>query len=383
MMISRRLFDLNNIYVYGVTLALPLAFLHLSTAYFIADVDLNSFSIIFPSLAVLSLVLELGISQFIVASKISIRKITIYFFSSAVFQYCYFILVCSVFYLSGFVIEEPAYYTLEVFLSFIFYAYSGFLISISRGIVDRARRRDVAIILRIITNIGVTGAIIIAYLGYDATLSFSFCAFTRLCVAVPILYRRFLNSNTRKENLERGMQISLNWTLFKLSASGITAFTVTGLLSRSIWLLLAAPSAFTMYVVAAEFCARISGFFLNAVQPFFHIIVKRIIWFDVLSLLAAIMALIFYEDRLLSILALSILLVTTGLKLQVFLIYERHLLRIAFPFLELISITVAFLLFSEIRQTDLQLLNAWVIGQLFCSFVCSTYLIYLRRGYGI
>ena len=84
-MISRRLYDLNNIYVYGLALALPLGCLHLLTAYFIADVDPNSISIIFPSLAVLALVLELGISQFIVASKISIRKITIYFFTSAAF----------------------------------------------------------------------------------------------------------------------------------------------------------------------------------------------------------------------------------------------------------------------------------------------------------
>lgn len=382
-MISRRLSDLNNIYVYGLALALPLVCLHLSTAYFIAGVDPNSISIIFPSLAVLALVLELGISQFIVASKISIRKISIYFLTSAAFQYCYFILVCSVFCLSGLVIGESDYYTLAVFFSFLCYAYSGLLISISRGIVDRARRRDIAIILRIVTNIGVTGAVIIAYLGYDATSSFYFCAFTRLCVAGPLLFRRFLDSNIRKESLERGIHSNLNWTLLKLSASGITAFTVTGLLSRSIWLWLVAPSAFSMYVVAAEFCARVSGFLLNAVQPFFHVLVKRLIWFDMLSLFATIMSFMFYDHRLPSILAVSILLLTTGVKLQIFLMYDRHLFRIAFPFIELISITVAFLLFSEIRQTDLQLLNAWVIGQLFCSFLCTVYLRFLQRDYGI
>jgi hypothetical protein len=348
------------------------------TAYYIADVDINSISIIFPSLAVLALVLELGISQFIVASKIRSRSIVKYLLTDRAFQYAYFVLFCGVFLLSGFVIGEAAYYKVEIFCSFLLYAYTGFLLSISRGVVDRSRRRDLAITFRIVSNVGVAGAVIIAYSGYEATWSFCFCSLIRLSVAGPFM-SRFVERRRYNDLLKPGMRDDFRRILLKLSANGITTFIVGGMISRSVWLALVAPGAFSIYVIAAEFCSRISGFSLNAVQPFFHVIVKRLFWLDVLSCLAAIFALVFYENRISSILALSIILVNTGLKLQALLVYDRHLVRIAFPFIEFVAITFTFLLLSDGFQTDLQLLNAWVIGQLFCSFLGTIYLEYIRR----
>ena len=378
-MINRRLLSLDNIYLYGLTLVIPLGCLHLSTAYFIADVNVEAISIIFPSLAVLALVLELGISQFLVASKIRSRDIVSFLFTDSIFHYAYFALICIVFFLSGFVIGEASYYELEVFLSFILYVYSGFFLSISRGIVDRSRRRDLAISLRIISNIGVAGAVIIAYFGFEATWSFCFCALIRISVAGPFIFQRFLQSIKNKGFLKSEMRSDLRKTILKLSANGMTVFIIGGLISRSVWLALAASSAFSIYVIAAEFCSRISGFLLNALQPFFHVVIKRLLIFDILSCFLAIFALALYENRLSSILALSIILVTTGLKLQALLIYERHLFRITFPFFEFLVITFTFLLLKGNFQADLELVNSWVIGQLVCSLLCSIYLRHLKR----
>ena len=375
--------SLNNIYVYGLALAIPLASLHFSTAYFISDVDVNKISLIFPSLAVLALVLEMGISQYIVASKTRIRIIINYLFTDNIFQIAFFLLVCSVFLLSGFVIGESIYYKFEIFLSFLLYAYSGFALSISRGTVDRLKKRGLAIIIRIISNIGLTGAIIIAYLGYDAVWSFYFCSLTRFLVAGPLILRLFFRFTKHKYFLKPETQSDMRGTLLKLSASGISSFLVTGLMSRSVWLAIAPSSAFSIYVIAAEFCSRISGFLLNSFQPFFHIILKRLIWFDILSCIASINALIFHDNRISSILALSIILVTTGIKLQSLLIYERHLVRVLFPLVEFFLITFTLLMLKNIFQTDLQLVNSWIIGQLICSFLCTIYLNYLKKEYEI
>lgn len=382
-MINRRLPSLDNIYVYGLTLAIPLACLHTLTAYFIIKVDVNSISLIFPSLAVLALVLEMGISQYIVATKTRIKIIINYLFTDSIFQCAYFVLISCVFLLSGFVVGESAYYNIEIFLSFLLYAYSGFLLSISRGIVDRLRRRDLAILFRIISNIGLTGAIVITYIGYEATWSFYFCSLVRFAIAGPFISRLFFRFLRYRYFLKPQIRVHMRRTILKLSASGISSFLITGLMSRSVWLAISTSSAFSIYVIAAEFCSRISGFLLNAFQPFFHVILKRILWFDIFSCIAAIFALILYENRISSIIALSLILVSSGIKLQALLIYERHLVRILFPLIEFFCIIISFLILKDLFQKDLQLVNSWIVGQLICSFLCSVYLIYLKKEYEI
>ena len=292
-------------------------------------------------------------------------------------------LICCVFLLSGFVIGEPNYYNIEIFLSFLLYAYSGFLLSISRGIIDKLRRRDLAIAFRIISNIGLTGAIVITYIGYEAIWSFYFCSLVRLAIAGPFISRLIFRFLRYKYFLMPQTRVHMRKTILKLSASGISSFLITGLMSRSVWLAISASGAFSIYVIAAEFCSRISGFLLNAFQPFFHIILKRLLWFDIFSFIVAVFALILYENRISSIIALSLILVSSGLKLQALLIYERHLVRILFPLIEFLFIFLAFLILKDLFLIDLQLVNSWIVGQLICSFLCSVYLIYLKKEYEI
>ena len=364
--------NFRGLAIYGVTLLVPVALLHVFTALILLESPIQSVNIIFPSLAVMGLVLELGIGQYIVASRRSFYAFFVPLIKDTSLWILYILAITVVYTLSYFVIRTDGYFSLSIFAGFIAFSLSGVAFSIARSVIDRARSRGWSIIFRVLNNLVVCLAVVFSYKGIDPLFSFLVCAVTRILLAWPVLKRR--KKIVEKRAYQLGVSLSeYRKLIIKLSSAGLVAFLVSGMLFRSVFIILVPSSAFALYVVVAEYAQRAGGFLLNASQPFFRVLHAPMKIFDIFLVLFILALQIVGLSRLGLIVSVSLLIFLIGFKLQILMEREMHLLRIFFPILELSVSLSIFLVMGSLFDVSDAMVASWLYGLAIINTAISAY----------
>lgn len=359
--------------VYVVTLLIPIALLHLITGFILTETPINAVNIIFPSLAVMGLALELGIGQYIVASRRSFYALFMPLVEDKLVWALYILTVTLVYVLSYLVTRVEDYFSLSIYAGFLAFSLSGIAFSIARSVIDRARSRRWSIIFRVINNLIICIAIVLAYKGFHPFFSFFVCAVARTIMAWPVLMRRVRVMYSRCYALGSALS-EYRSLILKLSSAGAVAFLVSGLLFRSIFIHLVPSSAFALYVVISEYAIRAGGFLLNASQPFYRALRAPIQIFDLffVLLIAALQGIGLSRPGF--ILAVSSLVFLIGFKLQILMEREMHMLRIFFPITELVLSLLVFITLGSLFDAQDAMVASWLYGLTIINTAVSAYI---------
>lgn len=335
---------------------LPVLIIYAVNLAFLERADLDAVSPLYPTLAIFSLALEFGIPTLIVVMRIKPTQMIVSALGRAEFHALFVLAVCAMFVLANMAVNRESLENVFLFPYFIVYAYAGLCVSIARGVYDRVGNHARSLTVRYLSNIGTAAGFFLSVNEFGDVLPM--CAV--ILFRFPYVFS-CLHFYRRRSGAHGDINQRAATALRKMFLVSMVTFLVSGFAFRYYIAMTFNSEDIVLFALSADLCIRISGFLIQALQPFYKNL-RRAITPHALVVAMSVPLVWMLDYIVADILVITGLLVTTALVLQVLVEREQFLSRGAFPVVEL-GLFVLITQCAVAIGASLAILRFWEISQ--------------------